>query len=163
MENNNVFGGNIMDYLMVSKETLLELYKFCKGYLSDGEFECSYDVEKVSDFIDNIVRPYLDLNNAIETEITYKVMLDVSYEDEQFIGEYPTKHEAVKAAKQYMLDMIADDAEEYNMSVAKTTIEETPHGDNLVITFDVDYDDDDEGWNRYITMEVIKVEKVKEV
>lgn len=115
MENNN-----IMDYLMVSKGTLLELYKFCKVHLSNGQFECAHDVEKVSDFIDNIVRPYLDLNKAIETKFEYEVNRIVPWEDyTEIIGRFSMKEEAIKIAKKY----IAENLDGYEQEGYSTTLE----------------------------------------
>lgn len=103
MENNN-----IMDCMMVSKDTLLELYKFYKAHLSDGKFECSYDAEKVDDFVNNIMRPYLDLHKAIETETYFDVYRDGEYEDPDWlIKRCSTIDEAITTAKRYIIENLA--------------------------------------------------------
>jgi hypothetical protein len=103
MENNN-----IMDCLMVSKDTLLELYKFCKVHMDDCKFECSYDAEKVDGFINNIVRPYLDLHKAIEMETYFDVYRDGEYEDPDWlVKRCSTIDEAMLTAKRYIIENLA--------------------------------------------------------
>lgn len=151
MENNN-----IMDYLMVSKGTLLELYKFCKAHLSDGKFKCDNDVEKVSDFIDNIVRPYLDLNKAIETETYFDVYRDGEYEDPDWlVKRCSTIDEAMLTAKRYIIENLICYGELGYES--KLRITEWPSSVSVVgIAEEID-----SGYSNVMSLYINKVEVVK--